>query len=67
MPTKLKSKLVGALVAVAALLALPAAAQATLVYTKGTFSPVVYSANDNGSGAKKVVATPMSMSEARMR
>jgi dipeptidyl aminopeptidase/acylaminoacyl peptidase len=54
MPTKLRSKLVGALVAAAALLALPAAAQATLVYTKGALSPVVYSANDNGSGAKKV-------------
>jgi hypothetical protein len=56
MQTMPKSKLIAALVAVTALLALPAAAQASLTYVKGTFSPSVYVANDDGSGAHKVGA-----------
>jgi len=43
-----------ALLAVAALLALPAAANATLSYTKGIQKPRVYVAEDNGSGARQV-------------
>lgn len=47
------------LVAVAAvlavvLLAIPAASQATLVFTRNPLHPTVYVANDNGSGARKV-------------
>jgi Tol biopolymer transport system component len=56
MPTKPKSKLLAALVATTALLALPAAAQATLAYVKAPLHPAVYVANDNGSGAHKVGA-----------
>jgi hypothetical protein len=54
MPTKPKSKLLAALFAVIALLALPAAAQASLSYLKGTLARSVYVAQDNGSGAHKV-------------
>lgn len=54
MPSLRKFSLLGALVAAIVLLALPAAAQATLVYVKNPFKPVVYAANDNGSGAFKV-------------
>lgn len=54
MPSLPKFKLLGALVAATALLALPAAAQATLAYTKNPLNPVVYIANDNGSGAHKL-------------
>jgi hypothetical protein len=39
-----------------ALLALPAAAQATLVFTRQPLNPVVWAAADNGSGAHKLVA-----------
>jgi Tol biopolymer transport system component len=56
MPTLPKSKLLVALVAVTALLALPAAAQATLTYVKNPMKPAVYVANDNGGGAFKVGA-----------
>jgi Tol biopolymer transport system component len=56
MPIKPKSKLLAALVAVTALLALPAAAQASLTYVKGTLSQSVYVANDDGSGAHKVAS-----------
>ncbi len=49
-----KSKLLGALVAATALLALPAAAEATLTYVKNPLHPVVYAAADNGSGAHKI-------------
>jgi Tol biopolymer transport system component len=56
MPAKLKSKWIVPFVAVVALLALPAAAQATLVYTRNLLHPVVYTAADNGSGAHKVGA-----------
>jgi Tol biopolymer transport system component len=38
----------------AALLALPAAAQATLAYVKAPLNPAVYAASDNGSGAHRV-------------
>ncbi|HEX2708991.1 MAG TPA: hypothetical protein VHM66_13410 [Solirubrobacterales bacterium] len=56
MPNMLKSKLIAALVAAAALLALPAAAQATLAYVRAPLNPSVYVANDNGSGAHKVAS-----------
>ena len=54
MPNPLKSKPFVALVAVTALLALPAAAQATLVFTKQPLNSTVYAANDNGSGIHKI-------------
>jgi hypothetical protein len=47
-------KLLAALALVAALLALPAAAGATLSYTKGINKPRVYVAEDNGKGARQV-------------
>jgi Tol biopolymer transport system component len=49
-----KFKLLGALVAATALLALPAAAEATLVYVKNPMQPAVFAANDNGGGAFRV-------------
>jgi dipeptidyl aminopeptidase/acylaminoacyl peptidase len=54
MPSLSKFSLLGALVAAIALLALPVAAQATLVYVKNPMSPAVYAANDNGGGAFKI-------------
>jgi dipeptidyl aminopeptidase/acylaminoacyl peptidase len=54
MPSLPKFKLLGALVAATALLALPAAAEATLVYVKNPFHAAVFAANDNGGGAFKV-------------
>jgi Tol biopolymer transport system component len=54
MPTKPQSRLIGALVAVTTLLALPAAAQASLTFVRNQSNPTVYVANDNGSGIKKV-------------
>jgi Tol biopolymer transport system component len=54
MPTLPKSKPLVALVAVTALLALPAAAQATLVYVKNPMNPAVFAANDNGGAAFRV-------------
>jgi len=54
MPTLPKLKLLPALLAVAALLALPAAAQATLSYTKGFQKQRVYVAEDNGKGARQI-------------
>ena len=54
MPNLPKSKLLVALFAVVALLALPAAAQATLAYTVNVFKPRVYVAQDNGKGAKQI-------------
>jgi len=56
MPSLPKFSLLGALVAATALLALPAAAGATLVYVKNPMKPSVYAANDNGGGAFKVGA-----------
>jgi hypothetical protein len=47
-------KLITVLLAAAALLALPAAANATLSYTKGIQKPRVYVAEDNGAGARQV-------------
>jgi Tol biopolymer transport system component len=56
MPTKMKlPPLLSALV-LAALLGMPAAAQATLTYVRNPLHPAVFVANDNGSGAKKVEA-----------
>ncbi|HEY4779420.1 MAG TPA: hypothetical protein VIH47_07505 [Solirubrobacterales bacterium] len=54
MPSLPNFKLLGALVAATALLALPAAAEATLVYVKNPSHPAVFAANDNGGGAFKV-------------
>jgi len=54
MPSPPKFSLLGALVAAIALLALPAAAQATLVYVKNPFKPAVFAANDSGGGAFRV-------------
>jgi Tol biopolymer transport system component len=54
MPSLPKSKLLVALAAVTALLALPAAAEATLVYVKNPMQPAVFAANDNGGAAFKV-------------
>jgi dipeptidyl aminopeptidase/acylaminoacyl peptidase len=54
MPSLPKFKLLGALVAATALLALPATAQATLVYVKNPLHPAVFAANDSGGGAFKV-------------
>jgi hypothetical protein len=49
-----RAKAFSVLLAVAALLALPAAANATLSYTKGLQKPRVYVAEDNGKGARQV-------------
>jgi len=51
-----KLKLFALVVALAAFLAVPAAANATLTYTKGFSKPKVYVAEDNGSGAKAIGA-----------
>lgn len=56
MRTLPKSKLIAALVAVVALLAAPAAAQATLAYSTHLFHPHVVVAQDNGKGAKAIGA-----------
>jgi len=56
MPTMRSLKPISALLVVAALLALPAAAQATLAFVRGPLNPSVYVANDNGSGAHKLAA-----------
>jgi Tol biopolymer transport system component len=54
MPSLPRFKPIGALVAVTALLALPASAEATLTYVKNPMKPAVFVANDNGGGAFKV-------------
>jgi hypothetical protein len=54
MPSQPKFKWIAALAAAAALLALPAAAQATLAFTRNPLHPAVFTANDNGSGAHKL-------------
>jgi Tol biopolymer transport system component len=54
MPSLPKFSLLGALVAATALLALPVAAEATLVYVKDPMHPAVFAANDNGGGAFRV-------------
>ncbi|MFL5833981.1 MAG: hypothetical protein ACJ76B_08365 [Solirubrobacterales bacterium] len=54
MPTFPKPKLLLPALVLAALLAFPALAGATLAYVKNPFDATVYVANDDGSGAKKV-------------
>jgi hypothetical protein len=54
MPNLPKPKLLAVLFTVAALLALPAAANATLTYTKGFAKTNVFYAGDNGKGAHKI-------------
>lgn len=54
MPTLSQLKLPAALLALVALLALPAAAGATLTYSKGFQKPRVYYAEDNGRGAHQI-------------
>jgi Tol biopolymer transport system component len=54
MPISSKSKLPAALLVLVALLAIPAAADATLSYTKTIGQPTVYYAKDNGKGAHKI-------------
>jgi Tol biopolymer transport system component len=49
-----KLKLSALVLALVAFLAIPAAAQATLTYTKGTSKPKVYLAENNGKGAKSI-------------
>lgn len=56
MPTTRLSKALVPLVAIVLLLALPAAAQASLSFVRGQFSPVVYVAKDNGTGVTKIGA-----------
>jgi Tol biopolymer transport system component len=54
MPTRLKLKLLLPALVIAALLALPAGAGATLSYVKNPLQATVFVANDDGSGARKV-------------
>src|SRR5882757_8148445 len=57
MPISSKLKLIPALLVAAALLALPAAADATLAYSTNIFHPHIWVAkNDNGKGAKAIGA-----------
>jgi hypothetical protein len=54
MPIYSKPKLLLPLLVLAALLAFPAAASATLSYVKDPFKTMIFVANDYGSGARKV-------------
>lgn len=54
MTTKLQFRALPLLLAAVAMLALPAAAQATLAYVKGLSKPVVYTARDNGKHAHRI-------------
>jgi Tol biopolymer transport system component len=54
MPTYSKPKLLLPALVLAALLAFPAAAGATLSYVKDPFKTMIFVANDDGSGARKV-------------
>jgi Tol biopolymer transport system component len=56
MQCKLKLRWIVAFAAAAALLALPAAAQATLVFSRTPLHSVVYAAADNGSAAHRIGA-----------
>jgi len=56
MPTLAKPKLLLPALVLAALLALPAGASATLSYVKNPFNSTVFVAGDDGSGARKVEA-----------
>jgi Tol biopolymer transport system component len=47
-------KLIAALAVLGTCLAVPASAQATLVFTRNPLSPTVFVANDNGSSARKI-------------
>jgi Tol biopolymer transport system component len=49
-----KFKSLAVLTVLGTCLAVPASAQATLVFTRNPFSPTVYVANDNGSAARKI-------------
>jgi Tol biopolymer transport system component len=51
-----KLKLAALVLALVAFLAIPAAAQATLTYTKGASKPKVFIAENNGKGAKSIGA-----------
>jgi Tol biopolymer transport system component len=53
-PSVPRPKLLAAVLAVAALLAVPAAANATLSYNKDLKQPTVFYAKDNGMGAHKI-------------
>ena len=54
MPTKTKLPLLLSALVLALLLAVPAAAEATLAYVRNPFHPTVFVAGDDGSGAKKL-------------
>ena len=54
MTTKLKFRALPFLLAAVAMLAVPAAAQATLTYVKGTAKQVVYTASDNGKSPHRI-------------
>src|SRR5215211_2422190 len=54
MPTKKKLPLLLSALVLAALLAVPAAAQATLAYVRNPFHPTLFVANDDGSGPRKI-------------
>ncbi|HEX3362637.1 MAG TPA: hypothetical protein VHS74_16710 [Solirubrobacterales bacterium] len=54
MPTLPQRKLLAAILAAAAFLVLPAAANATLSYTKDLKQPTLFYAKDNGTGAKRI-------------
>ena len=56
MPTFSKPKLLVSALVVAALLTIPASANATLAYVKNPLHATVYVANDDGSGARKTAA-----------
>jgi len=56
MPISPKLKLTVLLAALVALLAVPAAAQATLAYTTNVFHPHITVAQDNGKGAERIGA-----------
>jgi Tol biopolymer transport system component len=56
MPIKSKLPLLLSAFVLGALLALPAAAQATLTYVRNPLHPTVFVAGDDGSGAKKIEA-----------
>jgi Tol biopolymer transport system component len=51
-----KLRLPALVLALVAFLAIPAAAQATLTYTKGNIKPKIYIAENNGKGAKSIGA-----------
>jgi dipeptidyl aminopeptidase/acylaminoacyl peptidase len=54
MPTRKKLPLLLSALVLTALLAVPAAAQATLAYVRNPFHPTVFVAGDDGSAAKKI-------------